>query len=162
MPSKFTLRFQRRETHELLRTVADRLGISMNSLIEEMISRELPAFALSIEQDSCGTLELIQAYRGENAQAGLDAFARAETSENDPVGTQMARNTLAQHSTRSGFVREIADRKLAAESPGGWAEIEALLGDPVRLGGDATKLIRQGRGNQLSHADSSSSALGIT
>jgi hypothetical protein len=87
---KFTLRFQREETHDLLRMVADRFDMSMNALAEEMISRELQAIGLSIEQDLYGTLELIQRYRGEDAQAGLDAFARAEVVEEDPMRSRMA------------------------------------------------------------------------
>jgi|ERR1700691_562442 hypothetical protein len=87
---KFTLRFQSKETHELLRTVADRFDMSMNALIEEMISRELQAFGLSIEQDLYGTLELLRRYRGEDAQTGLDAFAHAEVSEEDPMRSHMA------------------------------------------------------------------------
>jgi hypothetical protein len=93
--SKFTLRFQSKETHELLRTVADRFEMSMNALIEEMISRELQAFGLSIEQDLYGTLELIQRYRGEDAQAGLDAFASAEVSEDDPLRSHMSTRSQA-------------------------------------------------------------------
>lgn len=92
---KFTLRFQREETHELLRTVADRFGMSMNALVEEMISRELQAFGLSIEQDLYGTLELIQRHRGEDTQAALDAFARAEVSEDDPMRSHMATRSQA-------------------------------------------------------------------
>ncbi len=87
---KFTLRFQNKETHELLRTVADLLEMSMNALIEEMISRELPAFGILIEQDLYGTLELIRRYKGEDAQAGIDAFAHAEVSEEDPMRSHMA------------------------------------------------------------------------
>ena len=92
---KFTLRFQRKETHELLRTVADLLGLSMNALIEEMIARELQAFGLSIEQDLYRTLELIQRYRDDDAQAGLDAFAHAEVSEEDPMRSRMATRSQA-------------------------------------------------------------------
>jgi hypothetical protein len=87
---KFTLRFQREETHDLLRMVADRFGVSMNALAEEMISRELQAIGLSIEQDLYGTLDLIHRYRGEDAQAGLDAFARGEAVEDDPLRSHMA------------------------------------------------------------------------
>jgi metal-responsive CopG/Arc/MetJ family transcriptional regulator len=51
----------------------------------------------------------------------------------------------ARHATRSGFLRELAERELTAETRQERAEIEELLGDPVRLGGDATRLIRQDR-----------------
>jgi hypothetical protein len=92
---KFTLRFQREETHDLLRTVADRFGVSMNALAEEMLSRELQAIGLSIEQDLYGTLEQLQRYRGEGVQADLDAFARAEVVEEDPMRSRMATQAQA-------------------------------------------------------------------
>jgi hypothetical protein len=95
---KFTLRFQREETHDLLRMVADRFGVSMNTLAEEMISRELQAIGLSIEQDLYGTLDLIQRYRGEDAQAGFEAFAHAEVVEDDPLRSHMAGPTRATDS----------------------------------------------------------------
>lgn len=50
-----------------------------------------------------------------------------------------------RHSTRSGFLRELAERELAADAERAQQEIEALLGDPVHLGGDTAKLIRQDR-----------------
>lgn len=51
----------------------------------------------------------------------------------------------ARHESRSGFLRELAERELAAQAAGGRAGIEALLGEPVRLGGDAAGLIRRDR-----------------
>ncbi len=51
----------------------------------------------------------------------------------------------ARHSTRSGFLRDLAERELSADAQRTQTEIESLLGDPVHLGGDATKLIRQDR-----------------
>jgi hypothetical protein len=86
---KFTLRFQRGETHEFLRTVADRFGVSMNALAEEIIARELQAIGLSIEQDLYGTLELIRRYRGGDVSGGLDAFADAEVTVEDPLRSRM-------------------------------------------------------------------------
>jgi metal-responsive CopG/Arc/MetJ family transcriptional regulator len=63
----------------------------------------------------------------------------------DELLEQIDRHARTRHSTRSGFLREIAERELASEATQERAEIEALLGDPVELGGDATKLIRQDR-----------------
>lgn len=51
----------------------------------------------------------------------------------------------ARHSTRSGFLRDLAERELTADAQRTQTEVEALLGDPVRLGGDATTRIRQDR-----------------
>jgi hypothetical protein len=87
--TKFTLRFERVETHELLRLVADEFGMSMNALAEEVLSRELSAMGLVIERDLYGTLELLRNYRGDDIEAGLAAFARAEVTEDDPMRSQM-------------------------------------------------------------------------
>lgn len=51
----------------------------------------------------------------------------------------------ARHESRSGFLRELAERELAAEASRKRSGIQALLGDPVHLGGDATTLIRRDR-----------------
>jgi hypothetical protein len=86
---KFTLRFEREQTHALLRLVAEHFGMSMNALAEEMISRELQTIGLTMEQDLYGTLELLRRYGGEDIEAGLDAFARAEVEHADPLQAQM-------------------------------------------------------------------------
>lgn len=51
----------------------------------------------------------------------------------------------ARHESRSGFLRELAERELAAQASQEQSGIQALLGDPVRLGGDAARLIRHDR-----------------
>jgi metal-responsive CopG/Arc/MetJ family transcriptional regulator len=51
----------------------------------------------------------------------------------------------ARQASRSGFLRELAERELAAAADEKQAGIEALLGEPVRLGGDAARLIRRDR-----------------
>lgn len=86
---KFTLRFEHQQTHELLRMVADHFGTSMNALAEDMISRELQAIGLTIEQDLYGTLDLLQRYRAEDIEAGLSAFAQAEAEQTDPLQARM-------------------------------------------------------------------------
>jgi hypothetical protein len=86
---KFTLRFEHQQTHELLRIVAEHFGTSMNALAEDMISRELQAIGLTIEQDLYGTLDLLQRYRTEDVQAGLSAFAQAEVEQIDPLQARM-------------------------------------------------------------------------
>jgi metal-responsive CopG/Arc/MetJ family transcriptional regulator len=48
------------------------------------------------------------------------------------------------HATRSGFLRELAERELAADAERAQTEIEALLA-PAHLGGDVTELIRHDR-----------------
>jgi hypothetical protein len=87
---KFTIRFERQETHELLRIVAHHFGASMNALAEDMIERELQAIGLTIEHDLHGTLNLLQRYRTGDVEAGLAAFAKAEVEQTDPLKARMA------------------------------------------------------------------------
>jgi hypothetical protein len=94
-PSKFTLRFEHQQTHELLRIVAEHFGTSMNALAEDMISRELQALGLTIEQDLYGTLDLLQRYRADDIEAGLSAFAQAEVEQADPMQAQMVAQPVA-------------------------------------------------------------------
>ncbi len=63
----------------------------------------------------------------------------------DDLLTRIDAQVKAQHATRSGFLRRLAERELAAEDRQRRTRIEALLGEPVRLGGDAAKLIREDR-----------------
>jgi metal-responsive CopG/Arc/MetJ family transcriptional regulator len=51
----------------------------------------------------------------------------------------------ARHQSRSDFLRELAERELAAEASEEGLEIEALLGEPARLGSDTARLIREDR-----------------
>jgi hypothetical protein len=88
-PPKFTLRFEHEQTHELPRTVAAHFGTSMNALAEDMISRELQAMGLAIEQDLYGTLDLLQRYRADDIEVGLSAFAQAEVEQADPMQARM-------------------------------------------------------------------------
>jgi metal-responsive CopG/Arc/MetJ family transcriptional regulator len=51
----------------------------------------------------------------------------------------------AEHATRSGFLRRLAEHELAERGRQQQRRIEELLGEPIRLGGDAAKLIREDR-----------------
>ncbi len=75
-------------------------------------------------------------------------MAKVMVSLPDDLLERIDMRARARHATRSGFLRELAERELAAEARQSRTEIEGLLGEPVRLGGDATRLIRQDR---LSH-----------
>jgi metal-responsive CopG/Arc/MetJ family transcriptional regulator len=75
-------------------------------------------------------------------------MAKVMVSLPDDLLERIDMRARARHATRSGFLRELAERELAAEARQSRGEIEGLLGEPVSLGGDATKLIRQDR---LSH-----------
>jgi metal-responsive CopG/Arc/MetJ family transcriptional regulator len=51
----------------------------------------------------------------------------------------------ARHESRSGFLRALAERELDSEASREQAGIDALLGEPVQLGGEAARRIRQDR-----------------
>jgi hypothetical protein len=84
--SKLTVRLHNERTSELLGIVAKRCGVSKNQLIEDVLERELRAAAMVIEQDLSATVAQLRRYRAaEHQQAAIEAFARAEGSEADPV-----------------------------------------------------------------------------
>lgn len=88
--AKFTLRFQNRQTHELLGLVADQLGISKNRLAEEMLARELEVAALLVEQDLGDTLRRLHEYRRDERLADdVKAFAEGEAFAEDPLRVRM-------------------------------------------------------------------------
>ena len=103
----FTLRFRRKKTHEALRHAADELGVSMNEIAERAIEHELDVIGTDLEQKLRRTVELLRSHRGESLEADIEAFARAEVEEEDPL--------------RSRTVQEKSDR----------LEIGALFADPV-------------------------------
>ncbi len=72
-------------------------------------------------------------------------MAKVMVSLPDDLLKRIDTQARARHESRSGFLRELAERELAAEASEGRPGIEAMLGDPVRLGGDAAKLIRRDR-----------------
>ncbi len=92
--TKFTLRFHRPQTHEMLGVVAKELGVSMNQLAEQMLERELQAAALSLERDLAGTLALLRSYNRETDVEGhIQAFADGEAHGDDPLRSR-ARDTV--------------------------------------------------------------------
>lgn len=97
----FPLRFESERTRELLRLVAERQGMSMNHLAEEMIERELEVLALGLEVSLSRTVELLRAYRGQGRAGAWARFAAAESlpepaparrvpSGSDPFGVARA------------------------------------------------------------------------
>jgi len=64
----FTVRFTEESTHATLRVVAKELGVSMNRLAEDLISRSLRALALTLQDKPSETLEAIRSYRGEGVE----------------------------------------------------------------------------------------------
>jgi len=72
-------------------------------------------------------------------------MAKVMVSLPDDLLERIDMQARARRESRSGFLRELAERELAANAGQERSEIQALLGDPVRLGGDATELIRHDR-----------------
>ncbi len=72
-------------------------------------------------------------------------MAKVMLSLPDDLLERIDMQARARHESRSGFLRELAERELAVKVSQEQSGIQALLGDPVRLGGDATKLIRHDR-----------------
>ena len=87
--SSFPLRFNDELTPRVLRLVAQARHVSMNTLIEEMIARELPREIELVENDLTGTLDALRAYKGKFA-ADWTAFAKAEGEVGDPLQAEQA------------------------------------------------------------------------
>ena len=82
--SSFPLRFNDDLTPRVLRVVAKARRVSMNTLIEEMIARELPREIALVEHELTGTLEALRAYKG-TFEDDWAAFAKAEGEVGDPI-----------------------------------------------------------------------------
>lgn len=72
-------------------------------------------------------------------------MAKVMVSLPDDLLERIDLQVQARHESRSGFLRDLAERELAAQASQERAGVEALLGEPMHLGGDGTKLIRQDR-----------------
>jgi metal-responsive CopG/Arc/MetJ family transcriptional regulator len=72
-------------------------------------------------------------------------MAKVMISMPDDLLARIDAQVKAEHATRSEFLRRLAERELAQEHRQRQRRIEALLGEPVSLGGDGTKLIREDR-----------------
>ncbi len=88
--SAFPLRFESERTRELLRLVAEKQGMSMNRLAEELIEQELEVLALGLEVSLSRTVELLRAYRGQGRAQAWAAFAEAESLP-EPAPTRRVR-----------------------------------------------------------------------
>jgi HicB_like antitoxin of bacterial toxin-antitoxin system len=73
------------------------------------------------------------------------ACAKVMVSLPEDLLERIDTHARARHATRSGFLRELAERELNVSANQERSGIEALLGDPVHLGGEATNLIRADR-----------------
>lgn len=87
----FTLRFHDERTHRALRHAAEELGVSMNELAERAIEHELAVVGAEIEEKLRRTVRLLGSYRGRGREADVEAFARAEVEEDDPLRSRAAK-----------------------------------------------------------------------
>lgn len=71
--------------------------------------------------------------------------AKVMISMPDDLLDRLDAQARANHETRSGFLRRLAERELDAGRIDRRKRLEELLGPPVDLGGDAAKLIREDR-----------------
>lgn len=71
--------------------------------------------------------------------------AKVMISMPDDLLDRLDAQARANRETRSGFLRRLAERELAAGQGDHRKRLEKLLGPPVDLGGDAAKLIREDR-----------------
>ncbi len=72
-------------------------------------------------------------------------MAKVMISMPDELLARIDAQVKSEHATRSEFLRRLAERELAQKNRQRRKRIEELLGEPVRLGGDGTKLIREDR-----------------
>jgi hypothetical protein len=88
------VRFDDTETPRLLRLISTRLGVSMNTLAEEMIGRELRVMAEGLELDLSTTIALLRQHTARPAEEQAADFARAEVENDDPL---MSRHVPTHH-----------------------------------------------------------------
>lgn len=73
------------------------------------------------------------------------SVAKVMISMPDDLLDRLDAQARANRETRSGFLRRLAERELDSDEALRGKKIEGLLGPPVRLGGEAAKLIREDR-----------------
>jgi metal-responsive CopG/Arc/MetJ family transcriptional regulator len=75
-----------------------------------------------------------------------DPMAKVMISMPDDLLERLDAQVRANHDTRSGFLRRLAERELAGDEDRRRAEIERLLElSTAPMGGEAAKLIREDR-----------------
>jgi len=85
----FTLRFEDAATHDTLRLCAGELGVSMSHLAERLIAQQLRVVARTLGHNLSETLSALRSYGGDGLDKDLEAFARAEVEEDDPIQTRL-------------------------------------------------------------------------
>lgn len=71
--------------HRQLKFTSETLGISMNSLAETALEKELRIRAGELEEELEQLLSTLQTYTAEDLEADIEAFAESEVGEHDPI-----------------------------------------------------------------------------
>lgn len=100
----FTLRFSDPQTHRGLKLTAELLGMSMNELAERAIAHELAVVGADLEERLTRTVDLLRTYRGENVDADVKRFARAEIFVDDPLRSRRVEQS-DPHGVGAAFAR---------------------------------------------------------
>jgi metal-responsive CopG/Arc/MetJ family transcriptional regulator len=72
-------------------------------------------------------------------------MAKVMISMPDPLLERIDAHVSANGETRSGFLQRLAESAVAKEGVNRRRELEALLGPPVPMGGEAVRAIREDR-----------------
>jgi metal-responsive CopG/Arc/MetJ family transcriptional regulator len=72
-------------------------------------------------------------------------MAKVMISMPDALLERIAAHVSTTGESRSGFLQRLAERAIVEESTNRSRELEALLGPPVPMGGDAVHIIREDR-----------------
>jgi metal-responsive CopG/Arc/MetJ family transcriptional regulator len=72
-------------------------------------------------------------------------MAKVMISMPDDLLERLDAQARVNRETRSGFLRRLAERELAQDEISRRREMEELLGPPLHMGGEATRLIREDR-----------------
>lgn len=99
----FKMRFRSEENYELLQRIAERTGVSMNQLAEDLISRELRTMAMGMELDLVDTLRLLRDYQDPGIEQHAAEFARAEVSLDDPLRAEHVEGAADPHGIEAAF-----------------------------------------------------------
>lgn len=84
--SSFTLRFSDPRNRSLLQVVARRQGVSMNTLAEQLLERELRHEAAILRNELEVSLRMLARYEpNSDARNDVAEFARAEVTVDDPL-----------------------------------------------------------------------------
>jgi hypothetical protein len=81
----FPLRFKDPATKDMLRLVADQLGVSMTDLAEDAVRQELMILGAGLEQQLTDIVEALRSYRPDDSGSHIATYAAGEACEDDPM-----------------------------------------------------------------------------